>query len=176
MTEEGVIMFGKKGKRTALRTRIAAIEERTAELITTYRDGDWDLALRKAGELQAAARQLQPAMNPSTSIPRIDICLWHIDSIPLRIAFKRKDIGLIESVAKTGRNLHVLDLASRTVMRLTVHSGEDPDRDELNADEILRESENELGRRSDLESQILHMKNPHPSLIGTLWLPNFYLE
>ncbi|GLY68790.1 hypothetical protein [Amycolatopsis taiwanensis] len=161
-------MFGKRKRlRAQLEEQMAKLENLTAELIGIYSTGDWDLAL-------VLAERLELLLKPIATMPRMEICLYHVESIQLRIAYKRKDIGLIETMARKSHNLQVSDLATRTVMRMATYSSDNLDRDRLSVDSILRESESELRTMSDAESQIVHMRNPNPRLIGTRWLPDFY--
>jgi hypothetical protein len=160
-------MIWKRGRRAKAKEAMATLEEMTAEVISVYKSGNWDMTLSLAdavGEL----------VKPISYIPRMEICLYHVDSIRLRIAYKRKDVELIREVAKKG-GPEVAKKAFNTLTRIASHDG-DPDPNAMSLDSILRESEQELGFLSDAESQISHMRNPHPDLIGTYWFCSLYRD
>ena len=153
--------------RQVVAEQMARLESLTAGLIVTYSEGEWDTVL-------AMAERLEPLLKPLGTIPRMNICLYHVESIQLRIACLRKDIALVETVARKSNNVQVSELANRTVMRMVPHSCDHPDRDRMGADSILEETLGDLGTTSSEERQISRMTNPDPSLIGTVWLPSLY--
>ncbi|MGW0515794.1 hypothetical protein [Crossiella sp. NPDC003009] len=153
-------MFGKRRRRRAAFEKLmAALEDRTAELILTYVAGKWNQAL-------ALARVLEEDLKPVATVPRMEICLYHVESIQLRIAFARDDVDLVGAIARKVHNPEVSRLAFDAVRKSLNHH---------NPGRIFREIERDISTASNAEGQIMRMRNPDPSLIGTKFFPNLYV-
>ncbi|MGP4016880.1 hypothetical protein [Saccharopolyspora sp. 5N708] len=161
------MLWKRRRRRAELEEKMAAFEKATAELISTYTAGDWDSTL-------TLANSLAEDLKPIATLPRMGICLYHAESIQLRIAYKREDVELIEAIARKSHDPEVSDKAFRTLTRISTHSGLNFDRNILSLDSILHESLRELRLISDAESQIVRMRNPDPALIGTHYFPQLY--
>ena len=158
-------MIWKRKRRAQAEETMAAFEEKTANLIQAYNEGDWDTVLREA-------RWVEELLKPLFDIIRMEVCLYHAQSLQLRIAYKRKDVELIREVAgHSGREIS--EKAFRTLQRIAVHSG-GTDSSAMSLDEILQEAEKELRMISDSESQIVNMRNPHPGLRNVRIFYNLY--
>ncbi|MFC0115671.1 hypothetical protein [Kibdelosporangium aridum] len=148
----------KRQQRAAFENLMAALEERTAELILAYVAGKWDAVL-------GMASVLEESLKPVATEPRMEICLYHVESIQLRVALKREDIDLVRVVARKSNNLEVSRKAFDALQKLEIGPGM-PN---------WRGLEYELETVSNAEGQIMRMRNPDPRLIGTKFFPNLYV-
>jgi hypothetical protein len=138
---------------------MGGFEDLTAELISSYRHGgDWDSVVTQA-------RVLAEGLRPLAGEPRMEICLYHVEAIPLRIAYRRRDIGLVRVVARQSQHLEVSGQAFRALQQLEIRCDE----------RVFHEAERDLGTVSNTEGQISRMRNPDPRLIGTRFFPRLYV-
>jgi hypothetical protein len=161
-------VFGKKKQEhAAFRDLMATFEDLTAKMILLYVKGQWDDALGTASVIEVGLEGIATA-------PRMEICLYHVESLRLRIAYRRRDVEAIRAIARRSNTLEVSEQAFDAVRTLTIkYDSVDPHDQRM--DGVFLDFERSLNTYSNAEGQILRMRNPHPDLIGTKWFPNLYI-
>lgn len=161
-------VFGKrKRQRAEFEKLMAELEDVTAQMILDYVADQWDAALNLATVVEDGLKRIAIA-------PRMEICLYHVESIQLRIAYKRRDIEAIRAIARKSNNLEVSEQAFKALRTIVIHYDCVDPHDRI-MDQVFRDFERELKTLSNAEGQIMRMRNPHPALIGTRFFPNLYI-